>query len=671
MHNKTNPQFPTTNSGISTKTNEFRTTVERTPVVRTAYNGKTQRDTFVSNRNGNGRNTVTLLNGATMLNTVAGRFEKVVKPFILTFTLLIFMSLAAAFSTVEVKAQVTHNLNTISDFNVFVNRVNGTNGYAYHSYLGETVNLNVNGVILTTPIGTDTRPFRGLFNGNCRKIELQLNFGWNTPNPRERVALFGNVDAGIIINVITEGYAIGTQYVAGIVGTGNYITVKNSTNFAKIEVSRSNNAYYGFAGGIVGWVWNGALIDSCTNAGRIEGNWHIGGILGVGYLGITLRNNCNIGTVYAAGSSAGGIVACIGYSSQTSAQKNIIEHNMNAGFVSVGSKNSADAGGIVGVDAGYHNTIRYCLNVGVVRSNDKNIDSISSSSTSVGSGSTTGAILGNRINNNTIVTDCYYDRQMYYNQQKQANPANFPNWYTAIGGVPDNNISIQGFNTSSMLGTSLQSRLGTAYWIFTTGAYPVLKNSGNCGTCNRELHNIAGSPLILGSSLNTVNYVTVRYSANRLNNTNIVWRSQNGYWGGNPIPGTTSDVLYAEFACGGNLYQKEIPIRIPSGTNWNKTTSQNEETASEYSFAFTVGEISPTIVTDNAFFDVSTIEEGNLEVSIWDATGAKVFDVEQALMPANTERRVQLSNLSSLASGTYYVVVYFDNKTVMRKFIKQ
>jgi hypothetical protein len=40
-------------------------------------------------------------------------------------------------------------------------------------------------------------------------------------------------------------------------------------------------------------------------------------------------------------------------------------------------------------------------------------------------------------------------------------------------------------------------------------------------------------------------------------------------------------------------------------------------------------------------------------------------------MFANTERKIQINNLSSLAAGTYYLVVYFDKQVVMRKFIKQ
>jgi len=110
MFNKTNPQCPTTNSGISTKTNEFRTTVERTPVVRTAYNGKT---TVIQNPDFN--RAVCYTNKSTEHKAAAnsvinrtGRLKKLSAPLYM-FALAIIVTIATAFSTVEVKANPYYN----------------------------------------------------------------------------------------------------------------------------------------------------------------------------------------------------------------------------------------------------------------------------------------------------------------------------------------------------------------------------------------------------------------------------------------------------------------------------------------------------------------------------------------------------------------------------------
>jgi len=583
-------------------------------------------------------------------------------------------------------------ITTINHLEIIANNVNSGST----NYQGKFFRLmNDISTPLTKPIGRGGRPFCGTFDGNCKKINLHIDSGFKSPTPKEQIALFGNAFGGATIkNVTVEGTVVGIDMVAGIVALGGDVTIINCTNLATVTVSKCDTFYVGVGGGILGHAWYNATIEGCTNAGNIKGNWLIGGIAGWIATRSKIKNCANIGTIHADGSDAGGIAGRIGYNEDYDVNNSvIIEHCMNAGYVNALYENS---GGICGSDWGNHNMIRYCLNVGVVHGRDiaDKVNYIPLNAEK-GSNSTTGAILGRiHSNANTAVQFCYYDKQMYYDSLKQSNPNGYPYYYTGIGKTPDNLYVAFGYNTAEIIGPSLTNQLAKAnnlannnkldptYWNYITNAYPTVKNSGACNSCNDLLHYVAGSPLILSKKsktafINTVNCVDTIYDGRRYNNlTSISWTAKNGYFGRNPNA-DTSDVLYASSICGTSTYRKEIPIKIRDTVInnkrqgiWFKTFNQTAE-EKEYSFAFTVSEVSPTVTSDNASINVKSTEAGNLAVSIWDITGAKIMDVEEMFMFANIERTIQINNLSSLATGTYYLVVYFDKQVVMRKFIKQ
>jgi hypothetical protein len=419
-----------------------------------------------------------------------------------------------------------YKLKTKADLDIladWINRENGKNANGAWSSSGKYFRLEQDITeSFTRPIGREGLDFQGTFDGNCKKIKLHMDYGHETKPPfypDHHIGLFGAAAYATIKNVTVEGTVVGTHTVAGIIaGTGG-TTITNCTNLATVEVSKSDTSYGGTAGGIVGYVWYDVTIEGCTNAGIIKGNWLIGGMIGWVALKGRIRNCANIGTIYADCCDAGGIAGRIGYNEDWDINNNsIIEHCMNAGFVYAAWENS---GGIAGSDWGFHNIIRNCLNVGVVRMHESLIQNLNKLKTM-------GAILGRSHQDNTSVQNCAYDSQMYYDSVKQANPN--LNIYTGIGGVADNYTRVQPFSTyqiilGSSLTNPLASKLGTANWTYTSNAYPTLKSniSGACYSCNYLLHYVAGSPLILkkqyGSNvLNTVNCVDTTYEGLRYNN---------------------------------------------------------------------------------------------------------------------------------------------------------
>ncbi|MCL2040132.1 MAG: hypothetical protein FWG85_06860 [Bacteroidetes bacterium] len=106
-----------------------------------------------------------------------------------------------------------------------------------------------------------TQTFTGQFNGNNKKITVQINE--NITN----VGLFSQIDGnGRIDSLIVDGYVIGgqnSQYVGGIVGEVIYGMISNCTNLADVIGESAMSS----VGGIVGAVNGDVVIHQGINNG--------------------------------------------------------------------------------------------------------------------------------------------------------------------------------------------------------------------------------------------------------------------------------------------------------------------------------------------------------------------------------------------------------------------
>ena len=212
----------------------------------------------------------------------------------------------------------------------------------------------LDGNISWTPIGTDSNPFSGTFDGNGHIIS---NMYVSTD---ANAALFNYINNGKI-----ESFGIESSFIksksniaAGIVSEGYGVAVRNVYNKATIDGKKNSagiagvvsgkifNLYNGgtikaatqFGGGIVGYYIIGDEKNSISNVfnyGKIEGELQFGGI--VGGLQGTINNSYNIGNV-TGGYGAGGIV---GQMFMTTNPK--VYNNYNMGSIDVG-------GGVIGAD---------------------------------------------------------------------------------------------------------------------------------------------------------------------------------------------------------------------------------------------------------------------------------------------------------------------------------
>jgi len=178
--------------------------------------------------------------------------------------------------------------------------------------------------ITYTPIGTNTYPFAGTFDGNNYKVN-----GIYVNNSNVYQGLFGYVSNAIIENVGVDGINGGTGWaVGGVIGYALNSIVNNCFNSGL--VTSYTNAVQ-FVGGVIAMCLSSTVIN-CYNTGTITGTYyhgvHVGGVVGYAYNSV-VANCYNTGLV------------------------NSTENN---GYTSVG--------GVVGYNS--YSTISNCYNTGIV-----------------------------------------------------------------------------------------------------------------------------------------------------------------------------------------------------------------------------------------------------------------------------------------------------------------
>lgn len=215
--------------------------------------------------------------------------------------------------------------------------------------------------IAWTPIGTESSPFTGTFDGN----EHRISGVYLPDNTVDYTGLFGSIGSGgTVKNIFLESSRIsGYNYVGGIAGW-NAGTIENCFNYSTIQsmyytggiagASQGTIKTCGNTGDVLGYNYSGGItsantggsVTSCFNHGKVTGTQRTGGIIGTNY-GV-IRSCYNNGTVEGA-VSVGGLVGYL-----NSQAENGFTACYNIGYVS-GTMN-------VGAVVGYmqNGTLTYC-----------------------------------------------------------------------------------------------------------------------------------------------------------------------------------------------------------------------------------------------------------------------------------------------------------------------
>lgn len=192
-----------------------------------------------------------------------------------------------------------------------------------------------------TPIGTESRPYTGTFDGNNKTIRgLEIN-----QSGTDNVGLIGYLGSeGKVQNVVLANISVsGANYVGGIAGQTDGTVENCSVNGT---VTGQNQT-----GGIVGR--NFSTISGCSAEGTVTGNINVGGISGLcvpnydtgtgSLIGSTIEG-CHSTAAVSGISSVGGVLGNLGNNS-------FLMACYSTGKVTVTSTDGSFVGGVVGINS--------------------------------------------------------------------------------------------------------------------------------------------------------------------------------------------------------------------------------------------------------------------------------------------------------------------------------
>ena len=173
----------------------------------------------------------------------------------------------------------------------FANAVN-SGSQTIKGKLTADIQLNYSGSTSNewTPIGTSSKPFKGLFDGDGHTIsgvyinsvnDYQGLFGCVILPEKEYPAdvidpdvMVSTTTVGIQNLNVTDSVIIGKQNIGGIVGYASELGIKNCS-FSGSVLGTSNSV-----GGIIGWASSDVTVVQSHSSGSVTGNQRVGGIAG-------------------------------------------------------------------------------------------------------------------------------------------------------------------------------------------------------------------------------------------------------------------------------------------------------------------------------------------------------------------------------------------------------
>ena len=264
--------------------------------------------------------------------------------------------------------------------NYTVNNEKGLKNLAELVNNGETnINITLNTDLnLTnmewTPIGTESQPYTGTFDGGDHTImELKIT------GSNDYVGLFGRIGSGDAVKnvILTDVSVIGGNIVGGVTGQ-NDGTIENCSVDGMVTGKGLTDT-----GGIAGT--NYSTISGCSAEGTVTGSVNVGGIAGGSQLGVTI-DGCHSTAAVSGSSSVGGVVGNLGNNCSLMA-------SYSTGNVTATRTGGCIAGGVVGYNS--KGTVTGCYHA---------TGSITSSG-----GDGIGGIVGNNIG---TVAACYWDSNL-------------------------------------------------------------------------------------------------------------------------------------------------------------------------------------------------------------------------------------------------------------------
>lgn len=202
-------------------------------------------------------------------------------------------------------ADIPYLIKTIDTWNLFANNVDGGTDYS-----GQYVRLDADIEGVTTTAGTSGHPFRGTFDGNGRKMTLNITTpakAENNDDAQKGWGPFRFTDGATIKNLWTAGTITcpngeSDLSIGGIIGRtigSKVTTLSNCRSSVVIDMSAQTSDRDFTAGGLIGCTFQqGATIGNCLFDGEMKGEKAKcnGGFIGWATNDVIISNSVQAGT---------------------------------------------------------------------------------------------------------------------------------------------------------------------------------------------------------------------------------------------------------------------------------------------------------------------------------------------------------------------------------------
>lgn len=200
-------------------------------------------------------------------------------------------TIAGGFAAGEGTQDNPFQIETAAQLAYFAKTVNDGKWYdGEYIILKNNINLNDKE---WTPIGTDSHPFRGNFDGGNHTVTRMLI----SNSSADYVGLFGectrhNINSAIKNITVKDSDIHGKRHVGAIVGYAKEINIENCRSIGNTINGKTN------VGGICGYFGGnpGGKVSQCYNSSKVTGNDSAGGIAGMGDR-CTAENCLNTGEI--------------------------------------------------------------------------------------------------------------------------------------------------------------------------------------------------------------------------------------------------------------------------------------------------------------------------------------------------------------------------------------
>ncbi|MBR3072029.1 hypothetical protein [Fibrobacter sp.] len=187
-----------------------------------------------------------------------------------------------------------------------------------------------------TPIGTQSNPFKGEFDGLAGKKNRKIYGLYINDTTKTRIGLFGYTEGVKISNLdLLVGKIVGGNTVGALVGNASNGSVENV--HSELDVSGKN-----WVGGLIGW--STSSITDCVVKASVVGQDTIGGL--AGYSSKTVKNSSHSEGNVKGGNYVGGLIGLSNYATPSSIDVLYIENSYSIGSV----EGYSFVGGLIGAD---------------------------------------------------------------------------------------------------------------------------------------------------------------------------------------------------------------------------------------------------------------------------------------------------------------------------------